>query len=404
MNRSRRGFTLIELLVVIAVIAVLIALLLPAVQAAREAARRIQCTNNMKQIGLAVHGYIASYDVLPPVGGVDFKGNSVGTGLVPQTASVHMRLLNYLGQVSLYNAYNFKLPDFNPSGAVAANTTVIATSVPGYLCPTDSNPGNTGNIDGGFDAPATCVNYAVNGGGNRWNCGGRVNGVAWWLGGNASYGSVVTLAGITDGTSATVAVGEWVKGDGGSGATSPSAVYSIAQYTNGGPQADLAVCRAASHGDLGRKGRVLDAPGHRSRRPLLSRHAPEPALMRGERRHRECRFVHRRQLPASGRRERPPHGRFRAVHPRHHHPGSLARAGNTLGRRSDRRGCILISLVPTLCVGTSYRSGRFRVAAGFCVGLSDDHDGRRSPDRQRRSRGSARERQAALPHGRSLPP
>jgi prepilin-type N-terminal cleavage/methylation domain-containing protein/prepilin-type processing-associated H-X9-DG protein len=254
MNRSRRGFTLIELLVVIAVIAVLIALLLPAVQAAREAARRIQCTNNMKQIGLAVHGYIASYDVLPPVGGVDFKGNSLGTGLVPQTASVHLRLLNYLGQVSLYNAYNFKLPDFNPSGAVAANTTVIATSVPGYLCPTDSNPGNTGNIDGGFNAPATCVNYAVNGGGNRWNCGGRVNGVAWWLGGNASYGSVVTLAGITDGTSATVAVGEWVKGDGGSGATSPSAVYSIAQYANGGPQADLAVCRAASTVNWAEKG------------------------------------------------------------------------------------------------------------------------------------------------------
>jgi prepilin-type N-terminal cleavage/methylation domain-containing protein len=246
MNHRRRGFTLIELLVVIAIIAVLIGLLLPAVQAAREAARRIQCTNNMKQIGLAVHNYHSAFDVLPPVGSVDVNGNSGGSGLVPQTASVHLRLLNYLEHEAVYDAYNFKLGDVLNNSAVPANTTVMATNIAGYLCPSDSNPGSASNLAGGFNVPITCVNYAINAGTNRQNAGGCVNGVAWWLGGNRTYGCRLTLASIADGTSNTALFSEWVKGKSGQNAPGKNLVYAIARYNNGGYQNDYNICNSAT--------------------------------------------------------------------------------------------------------------------------------------------------------------
>src|SRR4051812_50130924 len=99
MRRLRRaGFTLIELLVVIAIIAVLIALLLPAVQAAREAARRVQCVNNLKQFGIAVHGYANAIGSFPPG---QLEGNDWADW------SAHTFLLPYLEQVPIYNAINF---------------------------------------------------------------------------------------------------------------------------------------------------------------------------------------------------------------------------------------------------------------------------------------------------------
>src|SRR3954449_10732366 len=132
-GRGRTGFTLIELLVVIAIIAILIALLLPAVQAAREAARRIQCTNNLKQVGLALHNYESTNGVFPP-GRINtyVAGNGHCWGAYSQ-------MLPYVEQQAVFDAMNFGMnpdPDYTSTSA-AANRTAAVTTLAMFLCPSD---------------------------------------------------------------------------------------------------------------------------------------------------------------------------------------------------------------------------------------------------------------------------
>lgn len=141
--RRRRGFTLVELLVVIAIIGVLVALLLPAVQMAREAARRMSCTNNLKQLGLALHNYHATFDRFP-MAGLQDADFSVQARLLPYVEQRNLQARLDFGQPAFSGNFSGKIP--NPLFAEA-----FATPLPLFLCPSDGTPEQVTVTLGGGD-------------------------------------------------------------------------------------------------------------------------------------------------------------------------------------------------------------------------------------------------------------
>ncbi|MDB5346330.1 MAG: hypothetical protein JWP89_4707 [Schlesneria sp.] len=145
-QRRTRGFTLIELLVVIAIIAVLIALLLPAVQQAREAARRTQCKNNMKQLGLALHNYHDLHNQFTPAwirrnGGSYNDANYCNTMAADQQAPWTVFLLPLIDQANLYNQFNLSAPFSDASNGTQAPNGPLVTRISGFQCPSNTFAG-----------------------------------------------------------------------------------------------------------------------------------------------------------------------------------------------------------------------------------------------------------------------
>jgi prepilin-type N-terminal cleavage/methylation domain-containing protein/prepilin-type processing-associated H-X9-DG protein len=240
-SQSRRGFTLIELLVVIAIIAVLIALLLPAVQSAREAARRAQCTNNLKQIGIALHNYHTGHGSFPS-GGTVAAAYSNTYSTTWGTWSAHALMIGFLEQQPLYNASNFSWAVVMGPGW-RINSTVAFSIINTFICPSDDL------------AP---IPYPPN---DQWN--GRVNNYYASIGTTLGPGGYNIQKGTTglftqagpaygvqsaiDGTSNTIAFGEALIGptSGGYHAIGRGRYFRVGTNTPGGSSALIATPNGA---------------------------------------------------------------------------------------------------------------------------------------------------------------
>lgn len=213
MRRYRSGFTLVELLVVIAIIGVLVALLLPAVQAAREAARRMQCTNHLKQLGLAMHNYHDTVGSFPIGATSTYQAAGPGTGGSEQTFMI--ALFPYIEQTALYNRL---VPLMSTHSANTwmetngGNVLECGNPIPGLSCPSDpNNPkttvhwGPTHDYNDGF-----CGNYAACAGSQKVssNTVNTTTGRATELNGMFMHLNNTKFSTVTDGTSNTIMLGE----------------------------------------------------------------------------------------------------------------------------------------------------------------------------------------------------
>jgi len=238
-RRRRTGFTLIELLVVIAIIGVLIALLLPAVQAAREAARRSQCINNLKQLGLALQNYHDSLGSLPWDHG---PGGWNEWGSVPL-------MLPYMEQQPLFNALNFAYTNMacDPGNGSNGNTSVCYATLSVLQCPSDTDRINYTGVGG---RAVGHISYCMNAGSDgqlleTTALGGQFAGIGVSMyPGNGAIG----LRDIIDGTSQTAAYSEMVKGIGSGNTFDPlkpsSTIMLVSTAFVGNPQADYNLCLA----------------------------------------------------------------------------------------------------------------------------------------------------------------
>ena len=208
-HQTRPGFTLIELLVVIAIIAILIALLLPAVQQAREAARRTQCRNNLKQLGLSLHNYESTHSTLPSF----YSYGAANSG----SYSVQAQLLPYMDQASFHNLIDFsQKPQIGccPGDVPASMVNLVRTPLSIFLCPSDPGPATfsvvSGTQQGATGATFTYAgtNYHINQGtalGTLYDGRSATDGLVW-------TNSKVRFAHITDGLSNTAAFSESIFG------------------------------------------------------------------------------------------------------------------------------------------------------------------------------------------------
>jgi prepilin-type N-terminal cleavage/methylation domain-containing protein/prepilin-type processing-associated H-X9-DG protein len=222
-NNTRKAFTLVELLVVIAIISILIALLLPAVQAAREAARRMQCTNNLKQLTLALHNYHDTHRTLPNLGGATVKDgdgkdvNPVRYSAIELTYSVQARLLPFIEAAAVYNQINFDKPLFDKEdegGEVHSHLNhdceeLVMILMPFFTCPSDaSNHRFKLHSHDTHGHEATGGNYVVcTGSGTDTNYD-----VRFATDGAFNYKETIGWEGLTDGTSNTMVFSETLVG------------------------------------------------------------------------------------------------------------------------------------------------------------------------------------------------